>query len=218
VVQEADGQTVYFHAWGGSDRINAYLGWVANRVSDEYGVTLKHVKVGDIAEVVGQLEAAELAGRHENGNVDLMWVNGENFAALKRHGLLWGSFAQHLPHAQWVKDSPAIVQDFSVPVEGLESPWGEAQLVFIYDSAVVKTPPGSAQALLAFVKDGGRFSYPAPPAFHGTTFIKQLLIELTADTEAAMTLASPVNAVDFDDVTKPLWEYLDLLHPFLRGG
>jgi len=106
-----------------------------------------------------------------------------------------------------------------VPVDGLESPWGGAQLVFIHDSATVAEPPRSAEALAQFVQDGGRFTYPAPPAFHGTTFIKQLLIELNAESDAASAaLANPVEDADFDQVTSPLWAYLDQLHPQLRGN
>jgi len=58
VEAEARGQTVYFNAWGGSDRINEYIGWVGDQVQARYGVTLEHVKVGDIAEIVGQLDEA----------------------------------------------------------------------------------------------------------------------------------------------------------------
>jgi len=54
VLAEAKGQTVYFNAWGGSERINSYLVWVGQQVKANYGVSLEHVKVGDIAEIVGQ--------------------------------------------------------------------------------------------------------------------------------------------------------------------
>lgn len=219
VTEEAKGQTVYFNAWGGSERINQYLDWSAEQLESRYQVKLEHVKVGDIAEIVGQLEAASLVGRNEGGNVDLMWVNGENFAALKSTDLLWGPFADHVPNASLVQDSPSIRADFSVPVEGLESPWGGAQLVFIVDTATVTSPPKSADALLQFVKTGGRFAYPAPPAFHGTTLVKQFLIEmLEGNQDAQAALALPVDQADFDAITVPLWDYLDKLHPELRGA
>jgi len=79
-------------------------------------VTLEHVKIGDIAEVVGQLEAAKAVGKDSDGNVDLMWVNGENFAAMKNGELIWGAFADKLPNAETLKDSESIKMDFSVPV------------------------------------------------------------------------------------------------------
>lgn len=214
-LETAKGQTVYFNAWGGSDRINAYLEWSAKRIKEDFDVTLEHVKIGDIAEVVGQLEAAKTVGRDTDGNVDLMWVNGENFAAMKRNELIWGAFADTLPNAAFVKNSPSIEMDFSVAVDGLESPWGGAQLVFMYDSDITKNPPVSAQQLLDFVKGGGRFAYPAPPAFHGTTIVKQLLHELSNGNAA---LSKPVTDADFDAVTASLWAYLDELHPGLWGG
>ncbi len=213
-LEQAKGQTVYFNAWGGSDRINGYLSWAGKHLESEYGVTLEHVKIGDIAEVVSQLEAAKAVGRNKDGNVDLMWVNGENFANMKHNELTWGSFANTLPNAGLLQKSASITMDFSVPVEGLESPWGGAQLVFIYDSEVLETPPASAAELLEFVKADGRFAYPAPPVFHGTTMVKQLLHELTDDKTA---LTKPVDQVDFDTVTAPLWSYLDELHPHLWG-
>lgn len=214
-LENAKGQTVYFNAWGGDDRINRYLLWAAKRIKKEYGVTLKHVKIGDIAEVVGQLEAAKAVGRHANGNVDLMWVNGENFAAMKRNGLILGAFANVLPNSQFVKESPAMAMDFSVPVNGLESPWGSAQLVFFNDAKRLPQPPKSTKALLAFVKAGGRFAYPAPPSFHGTTIIKQFLYDLT---EQRAALSQPVDPETFEVVTAPLWRFLDELHPVLWGS
>ncbi len=212
--QQARGQSVYFNAWGGSDRINEYLQWVADSVESEYGVKLVHVKIGDIGEVVGQLEAARAVGRNSAGNVDLMWVNGENFAAMKRNKLTWGPFATTLPNAANLLDSASVKYDFSVPVDGLESPWGGAQLVFIHDTAVLNEPPKSAAELLKFVRSGGRFAYPAPPAFHGTTIIKQFLLELTDNRDA---LTAPVEQADFEAATAPLWDFLDQLHPKLWG-
>ena len=215
VLQEAQGQTVYFNAWGGSDRINQYIDWVGEQVLAEFGVKLEHVKIGDIAEIVTQIESAKAVGKDQDGNVDLMWINGENFANMKSNDLLFGDFANHLPNAAFVADKPSIAYDFSVPVEGLEAPWGGAQLVFMHDSERLPNPPKSADALLAHLKDGGRFAYPAPPAFHGTTFVKQVLSEVTQQPDA---LLKPVDQADFDAVTAPLWAYLDEMHPLLRGN
>jgi len=108
---DAKGQTVYFNAWGGSDRINSYLDWAADRIAEEYDVTLEHVKIGDIAEVVSQLEAAKAVGKVSEGNVDLMWVNGENFAAMKSGQLTWGAFADNLPNASALKSSESLTMD-----------------------------------------------------------------------------------------------------------
>ena len=77
---------------------------------------------------------------------------------------------------------PTVVNDFTIPTDGLESPWGMAQLVFMYDSNTLSNPPKSAKELLEWTrKKPGRFSYPQPPNFHGTTFLKQLLVESIED-------------------------------------
>lgn len=54
-----------------------------------------------------------------------------------------------------------------------------------------------------------RVSYPRPPQFHGTSFLKAVLIELTDNDPA---LAKPVNEQEFQLITKPLWQYLDEFH------
>lgn len=212
-VAEAAGQTVYFNAWGGSDRINRYVEWVAAELSDRYGIALVHVRVADIAEVVARLQAEAVAGRQEGGSVDLLWVNGENFAALKEGDLLGPPFATTLPNWSLVDptEKPTLIVDFGVPTEGLESPWGMAQLVFFYDSAWTDPPADMAGLLDWAAANPGRFTYPQPPDFHGTTFLKQILVTQAAD---PARLADPVGD-DFDTVTAPVWAYLDRLTPHL---
>jgi putative thiamine transport system substrate-binding protein len=214
ITNKAQGQTVYFHAWGGDENINDYIQWAIDRVADDYGVNVTHVK--NVApNAVNQILSEKTAGKDADGAVDLMWVNGENFANLKKNGLLYGAFTQDLPNYQLVdtENKPTTLFDFTTPVDNLEAPWGMAQLVFMHDTDYVKNAPTSAQELLTFASENpGRFTYPAPPAFHGTTFVKQVLIELTDKNEA---LYAPVELADFDAITAPLWNYLDELHPVM---
>jgi putative thiamine transport system substrate-binding protein len=103
--------------------------------------------------------------------------------------------------------------DFTLPVEGMEAPWGMAQIVFMHDTARLKNPPKSMAELLAYAKTHpGRFTYPEPPDFLGSTFLKQALIELTDQREA---LQKPATDTNFGPVTAPLWVWLDELRPHL---
>jgi len=213
IVAKAKGQTVFWNAWAGDERINAYIDWAGDQVRARYGVTVQHVKVSDTAESVARVVAEKVAGRTEGGSVDLIWINGENFAAMKRNDLLFGPWTDDLPNYRYVDTENKITTtiDFTVPVDNLEAPWGMAQFVFMHDTADVKSPPASAAGLLDWAKaNPGRFAYPQPPSFIGTTFLKQVLIELAPDPDA---LLQPV--ADFDAVTAPLWDYLDALHPAL---
>ncbi|MEM7652177.1 MAG: ABC transporter substrate-binding protein [Pseudomonadota bacterium] len=215
----ANWQTVYWNAWGGDQKINDYISWVGEQVWDQYGVTVRHTKLTDTAEAVSRVVAEKSAGRLEGGSVDLIWINGENFASMKRNDLLLPAWTQNLPNYRFVdtEGKPTTVTDFTVPVDNLEAPWGMAQVVFMYDTETVPTPPKSIPALLEWSKENpGRFSYPQPPDFLGSTFLKQSLIALVEDTSA---LQVPATDSNFDAVTAPLWPYLDALNPTLwRSG
>jgi putative thiamine transport system substrate-binding protein len=169
------------------------------------------VKLTDTTEAVSHVLAEKEAGRHDGGSVDLVWINGENFAAMKSNALLFGPFAAMLPNFRLVDPDrdPTLVVDFTVATEGFESPWGRAQFTFFYDSARVAAPPRSMPALLDWAtQNPGRFTYPAPPDFIGTTFLKQALHELIADPSRLQLPADPA-------IAAPLWAYLDRLHPVL---
>ena len=212
-LDEAKGQTVYWNAWGGSDNINAYIDWIKNSVKDEYQVNLKHVKLADTADAVSRVLAEKAAGNNSNGSIDLIWINGENFRTLKQNKLLFGPFSQSLPNYRYIDESSkkSLTLDFGTSVDGMEAPWGAAQVIFMYDTKTVSNPPKSMPQLLDYaIANPGRISYPEPPQFLGTTFLKQALIETTHYPDA---LSKPVDQVDFAQVTKPLWQFLDKLHP-----
>ncbi len=219
ITEAARGQTVYWHAWGGSTSSNDYIAWAADQVNRRHGVRVEHVKLQDTADAVSRVIAEKSAGKNSGGAVDLIWINGENFAAMKDQELLFGPWAEDLPNWQYVdvEGKPALSSDFTVPTEGLEAPWGMAQIVFYYDSARLADPPRSMAALLDWARDHpGRFTYPQPPDFLGSTFLKQAVIELAPDPSL---LTEPVSEENYPQASAPLWEYLDQLTPVLwRAG
>ena len=218
LTQQARGQTVYFNAWAGAETINAYIRWAAQQVQERYGVRVEHVKISDTADVVKRVRNEKTVGKAD-GTVDLVWINGENFLAMKQGGLLYGPFAAALPNYALVdlEGKPTTTLDFAEPVAGMEAPWGMAQLTFLVDTRYTPKPPQNSTELLAFAKaNPARVTYPRPPDFHGTTFLKQLLLELNSTRDA---LYKPVTPAAFAQASAPLWHYLDALHPALwRAG
>ena len=218
VLAKARGETVYFDAWGGSQNVNAYIEWAGGEMLKRYGVKIVEVKLADTADAVARIVAEKTAGKDKGGSVDLIWINGENFASMKRRHLLFGpGWAEKLPNWKYVdfETKPTIRTDFTIPVDGLESPWGMAKLVFFYDQARTDpaTLPKSAKDLLAWASEHpGRFSYPQPPDFMGSTFLKQVLSELVPDPSV---LQKPVNEATFSQAAEPLFAYLDALKPYL---
>lgn len=207
---KAQGQTVYFHAWGGSNEINNYLRWASKQVKDKFNINLKHVKVADISQTITRLRAEKTVENNEQGSIDMVWINGENFKAMKQQNLITTAFTHTLPNWQYVDKTFPVESDFTEPTEGLEAPWGIGQLVFIYDKTRTQQPPENFKEMLRYAEQNpNTLSYPRPPSFHGTSFLKSVLIELS--TQRNM-LYKPVQSETFLQVSKPLWDYLDAFH------
>jgi putative thiamine transport system substrate-binding protein len=219
IVSTAHGQTVYWNAWAGDQRTNAYIQWVGEQVRQRYGVTVQQVKLQDTAEAVTRVVAEKTAGRLTGGTVDLIWINGPNFLSMKQQGLLYGPFTRVMPNTTLVDmvGKPSNGVDFTVPVDGLESPWRIAQVVYLYDSARVGDLFRSVPGMLDWVKrHPGRLTHPNVRNFLGVTFLKQALYELAAD---ATVLQQPATDDNFAAVTAPLWVWYDALRPLLwRAG
>jgi putative thiamine transport system substrate-binding protein len=217
ILAQAKGQTVYWNAWGGDDRNNAFIAWVGDQVKSRYGITLNHVKLNDTSEAVTRVAAEKAAGRNDGGTVDLIWINGANFLAMKNQGLLHGPITPSLPNFQLVDTlrKPSTVVDFTIPVEGMASPWLMAQVVYVYDYARSKPAdlPRSIPAMLDWAKrHPGRLTHPAVSNFLGATFLKQALYELAPDPAVLQQEATDAN---FAATAQALWTWYDALRPFL---
>jgi putative thiamine transport system substrate-binding protein len=215
----ARGQTVYFNAWGGDERTNAFIAWAGTQTEALYGVKIAHVKLTDTAEAVTRVISEKAAGQDSGGSVDMIWINGPNFLAMKDQGLLHGPFVAALPNAKYLDLSPTSPNavDFTTPVDGMESPWRLAKFVFNYDTARVATPPATMADFVPWAAaNPGRMTHPNPSDFMGATFLKQALVELTPD---PVVLQSPATDAAYDAATAPLWAWYDALRPNLwRGG
>jgi len=174
----AEGQTVRWWMFGGDARINAYVDDEVIPAAERLGIELERVPVTDTAEAVQRVVAQRRAGQTDEGKVDLIWINGENFAAGKDAGLWLEDWVDELPNADLVDfEDPTIATDLGVPTDFQEAPWSRAAFVFAADSAVTPDPPSSFGELLDYARNNpGRITYPAPPDFTGTSFVKQVVL------------------------------------------
>ncbi len=212
---EAKGGTVNWFMWGGSDTINAYVSdYVAGRLKAEYGITLNRVPIADAAEIVNLILSEKEAGITDAGTVDLLWINGENFRSMKQGDLAYCGYTGLLPNDALVNwSNPAIANDFGVPVDGCEVPWNTVQFAFAYDSAVLPEPPGDMAALIDWIKaNPGRFTYPAPPDFTGSAFLRHVFIYAAGGPQ---NLLGPFDQAKFDAVSARTWAILNEIEPFL---
>lgn len=151
-LESAKGKTVNFYGWGGDEKRNNWIdNSIAPKMKEKYDITVNRVPM-DIDEINNLLLNENNAGK--DGSIDVIWINGENFAAAKKQDFLFGPFTDKLPNFNDYVDgeSADVKYDFGEPTEGLEAPYGKAQFVFVYDSAVIPNPPKNAEELLEVAK------------------------------------------------------------------
>ena len=218
ITETARGGEVNFFLWGGSDTINRYVSEdIAAILARDYDITLNRVGLTDTAEAVTIVLAETEAGVIE-GSVDLIWINGENFRTLRQADLAWCNVTGLLPNSALVDwQSPAIANDFGTPVEGCEQPWNTTQFAFAHDTARLPDPPRSIPALLEWIRaNPGQFTYPAPPDFNGSAFVRHVFTHAAGGPDA---LTGPFDQARFDAVASKTWAILNELKPHLwRAG
>lgn len=217
VLSAAEGQTVDLWMYGGDDRGNAYVDDVLAPAAAELGVTLRRVPVADTKDAIRRVLAERAAGT-EDGSVDLVWVNGDNFATGREADAWLCGWSDRLPNMTYVdEEDPLVSEDFGVAVDGCEAPWHKAQFTVVYDQARVDDPPTSVEGLLDWAEEHpGRFTYPAPPDFTGSVFLRQALYAVSGGAQA---VPRSFEQSAFDDLTPALWQRLREVAPSLwRAG
>lgn len=213
---KSSGQTIFFHAWGGDRNINSYIRWATDEVKKRHNINVKHVKVSDTSNVVARILSEKNAKKDSNGAVDLVWINGENFSMMKKNKLLLReNWIFKIPNSEYLdfKNNPSLLNDFGINTEGREMPWGLSQLTFYYDSKFLKIPPRSSMKLKQYILNNkGRFTFPQPPDFVGTSFLKQILTEVISDKNLLKSEYSPKI---HEKELQPLWIWLDEVTPNL---
>ena len=180
IIEQAKGDTVSFYGWGGDEDRNRWLNeTVAPVLKEKYDITLEIVGM-DIDDILAKLSGEKQAGLEE-GTIDMIWINGENFYSAKENDLLFGPFVEQLPNFEKYidGDDEEVKNDFGFPIEGYEAPYAKAQMVFINDSAVTKETPRNAEEFMEYCKKyEGKVTYPALPDFTGSAFVRTLIYDI----------------------------------------
>ena len=212
--EAAKGSTVTFYGWGGDEKLNEWLDDVfAPQMKEKYDITMERVPM-DIDQILSQL-SGEIQAGEEDGSIDMIWINGENFQSAKENNMLYGPFTDRLPNFNDYIDTESedVTMDFAYPIEGYEAPYGKAQMVLVGDTAVTSEFPKSAEELLEFVKKyPGKVTYPALPDFTGSVFVRSIIYEICGY-EQFLNMEADKETVK--EAVEPAMEYLRQLNPYL---
>lgn len=212
--EAAKGTTVTFYGWGGDEKLNEWLdNTFAPVMEEKYDITMERVPM-DIDQVLSQL-SGEVQADEEDGSIDMIWINGENFQSAKENQLLYGPFTDKLPNYNEYVDAESedVLYDFAYPIKGYEAPYGKAQVVMMADTAVTPELPKSAEELEEFVKKyPGKVTYPALPDFTGSAFVRNIIYEICGY-EQFQDMEADKDTVK--EAIEPAIEYLKGLNPYL---
>lgn len=214
ILQKAEGTTVNMMMWQGDANINNYMEqYVVPEIEERYDIELE-IANGQGNTIVSILMSELEAGKTE-GELDLVWINGESFYQLRRIEALYGPFTEALPNSEYIDmENPFIKYDFQQSIDGYEVPWGNVQFTMIYDSSKVADPPRSREELETYVREHpGRFSIAND--FSGMTFLKALLIDIAGEE----SLYGVFDEAKYEKYSDRLWQYINRIKPyFWRSG
>lgn len=218
VLAEADGQTVNWFMFGGDAGLNAHVTGIVTELAAEEGVTVNQVRIEDTVEAMNAVLGEQQAGVDQDGSVDLIWVNGENFRTGKQADLWFCDWAEDLPNAELIPwEDPAINADFGTPVDGCEAPWNRAQSIVVYDGEEFPDGFASMADLFEWIQaNPGRFTHSAPPDFTGAMTVRTMLYGFL---EGYEELTVEYDEATFDEVTGGFWDFANELKTnFWREG
>ncbi len=213
IESQAQGQTVSLWMYGGDEQGNSYVDDFLIPAAQSAGVTLRRVPVASTSDAVNRVLSERQAGVTD-GDVDLVWVNGDNFGTGQQAGAWLCEWTSSLPNMKYTdRGDPLLNSDFGTPVDGCEAPWHKAQFSLVYNAAAVTDPPTTFAELLDWAQaHPGRFTYPAPPDFTGSVFVREALMSVSGGAESVPVQFSEE---DYDRLTPALFDRLTEIAPSL---
>ncbi|CAH2604238.1 ABC transporter substrate-binding protein [Rhodovastum atsumiense] len=206
IERAARGRPVFWNAWAGDDRINAFIAWSAERLRVSHDIAVRHVRLRDPTEALARLGAGKVGARASGSGIDLIWLNDPGLLSPGQRNLLCGLVPGGLPNA--IRLAPAGGPG---PMDGPGIPWHMARLVFVCDAARVPDPPRSMAAIGAWAAaHPGRLAHPHPRHVLGAAFLGQALCEFAPDPAALRHTVA-----DFEAMTAPFWRWYAALQPML---
>jgi putative spermidine/putrescine transport system substrate-binding protein len=220
VLAAARGSEVSLYQYGGYSKMNTWLNTtVAAALKASANITLDYTQVSNTLDTVTVI-GSEMQAGIDQGSVDFMWVNGENFYSLKNNGYLYGPVLTALPAHQYLDpENPNNTIDCGVETEGLEVPYNSWYDIFWANTDVISESsfPTNASSFLILCKDNpGKFTYPTPGDFTGTFCISTLIAAAIGQDEW-MKVAHTLDFTkdELRKIVEPGLSYLRDLNPYL---
>ncbi len=205
ILTQANGSEVTFMMWQGSPDLNKYINeYIKPHLKEKHGITL--IIVGGQGPEIVQLLMGEKQANVSDGQVDMVWINGETFFQLKAIDGLWGPFLDKIPNSKLIDLSNKFIStDFQQPIDGMEAPWSITQFALVHDSIETPVPPSTLPELSTYVKQNQGY-FTISNDFSGMTLLKSFLAELSGSPHG---LDGTFDEVKYSDLSDKLWSWIN---------
>lgn len=219
VVEAARGSEVNWWMHGSRTEVNNWADTnAAELLKDEYDITLNRTPVSDTKEIVSQI-SSEIQAGVDQGSVDFLWVNGENFSSLKDNGYLYGPFSWDVPAAQYYDpEARDNLYDAGVAIDGYEMTWHRYCSGYFANTDMTGTDlPTNADEYLEWIKQfPGHISYPEPGDEQGTRFVFNMIANVIGrDAWSTISTDTTLTKDQIKEIIEPGLAYLRELNPYL---
>lgn len=214
IMEISKGSTVNFYGYGGNEVMNKWFdNYIIPQMKEKYDIKVKRVGM-NIDEIINSL-ISDKQTNNLNGNMDVIWINGENFKNAKESNLLLGEFTTKLPNYNDYIDKNAedIKRDFGTSVDNMEAPWGKSQFAIIVNNDKVDKDIKNTEDLKEVImKNPGKFTYPALPDFTASAFVRNVIYDIVG--------YENIKDIDADEkkvkeTIQPAINYLNEIKPYL---
>ncbi len=221
VLAAAKGKTVNFHQAGTDAVMNEWLNTIVKDAVAKYDVGWNYTPATNTVDIVNLVSSEMTAGKTENGSVDFMWVNGENFYSMKENGYWFGPFLESLPNIKYCDPNDVnLTIDCGVEIEGLEAPYQATYGSFWANTDIIPTsdlPENPDEFMEMAKKYPGQFIYPEPGNWDGTYFAGTMIAGVCGKDVWDRINREAFKKEELKLLIEPALQYLRDLNPYLRN-
>lgn len=216
IVDSSKGTIVNLYTYIDKEEFITYVDkYIKPNLKTEHDITLRLI-IDDYVDIIDRLENYK-ATEDENGEMDLIWVEGSKINEFISKDYVFGPYTNQLPNMEIYLDNNKYENSMYYGMDLMDSflPFGRSQMVLFYNEEIVDEAPLSVDQLMTYVKsNNGKFSYPEAKSKLGREFINTVIINEIGE-RAILSLSGKESDEEILNVIKPGIDVLKEMNPYL---
>jgi putative spermidine/putrescine transport system substrate-binding protein len=217
IVDSVSGTVVNCYIWNeDKEAFNWMNTTIKQQVKTKYNITLNLVEA-DRDEVYSTL-VSDKVNENMIGEIDLLWLDVNDFDIFKQSELLYGPFTDRILNYKLLMNEKDLDNMYleHIPIEKFAIPFNQNQLTFYYNEDIIYDPPMDLDDLLSIAKvNEGMVAYPDPKTELGGAFLRSILLNFAKDKSF---VEKDLTDAELRELVRPGMAYLKELAPYLHGG